>query len=131
MAGSKPGERRGGRQKGTPNKRTVGKALAVKAVDRVTDEQLMPLVYALAVLRDPKSTPEDKRWACQTAMPYCHPKYQTLEVKGTGPVLAGPVQINVHFLRPQSDPAGSLPGPLDAGHEIQGVPRGPGEGEVA
>src|SRR5262245_3772022 len=124
--GAAPGERRGGRSKGTPNKRTIGQELEKRAV---TDKELMPLEYALEVLRDPKSTPEDKRWACVTALPYCHPKYETLEVKHGGTVMTGPVQINVHFLKP--DPTRSLPSPVDAGQEIQGVLRRPGEREVA
>lgn len=44
--GSRPGERRGGRQKGVPNKRTA----AMLAEMRATGE--MPLEYMLRVMRD-------------------------------------------------------------------------------
>jgi len=33
---------------------------------------VLPLEYALAVLRHPESTPEERRWACEKAMPFCH-----------------------------------------------------------
>jgi hypothetical protein len=44
-----------------------------------------------------ESTFAEKQWACEKAMPYCHQKYQTLGVDGTGPV---------HFVKPnQSNPS--------------------------
>ncbi len=68
--GSAPGERRGGRQKGTPNKPTFN-------LDAVcpTDD-LTPLGFALGVLnsKSKKVSDKDRKWAAKTAMPYCHPK---------------------------------------------------------
>jgi hypothetical protein len=43
---------------------------------------LMPLAYMLQVLRDPKSSPDQKQWAAETAAPYCHAKLASLEHTG-------------------------------------------------
>ena len=69
MSGSLPGERRGGRKKGTPNKRTsTHQLLAAKT-------GILPLEYMLLVLRDEKSPPEDRKWAAAVAAPYLHPRF--------------------------------------------------------
>lgn len=60
------GLKTGGRVKGTPNKRTVREQ---KAAEK---KGLMPLDYALKVMRDPNVEPQRRDWACQTAMPYLH-----------------------------------------------------------
>jgi hypothetical protein len=68
--GAKPGERRGGRGKNTPNKRTnelqelINEAKALGWV--------MPVEYMLYIL----NTGDDaaKRWAATAAAPYCHPR---------------------------------------------------------
>jgi hypothetical protein len=53
--GSKPGERRGGRQPGRPNKKT---ALVNAAFDAVTSNlDLSPLDFLLGVMRDPSISP--------------------------------------------------------------------------
>jgi hypothetical protein len=70
--GSKPGERRGGRQLGTPNKTTVLANTAFAAA--TSNPELSPLDFFLAVMRDP-SIPADWRFkAAQAAAPYFHPK---------------------------------------------------------
>ena len=51
MRGSRPGERRGGRQKGTPNKKTALTQAAIAA--RAANENLSPLDLTLAIMRDP------------------------------------------------------------------------------
>jgi hypothetical protein len=56
--GSKPGERRGGRQKGTPNKSTALKKVALSAAS--ADPTITPLQFLLGVMRDPKA-PTDLR----------------------------------------------------------------------
>src|SRR5690349_16846912 len=43
---------------------------------------LTPLAYMLQVLRDPKSSPEQKQWAAETAAPYCHAKLTSFEHTG-------------------------------------------------
>jgi hypothetical protein len=82
--GSAPGERRGGRGKGTPNKSTKAsrkaEAEAMTAIEKLLAfagielNDLTPLDYALTVLRHPDSTPEQRRWACEKALPFCHAK---------------------------------------------------------
>jgi hypothetical protein len=48
--GSRPGERRGGRQKGMPNRATAAKAAAVAATG------LTPLDYLISIVRDDTAT---------------------------------------------------------------------------
>ena len=50
--GSRPGERRGGRQRGTPNKKTVLKNAALAAA--ATNPDISPQDFLLGVMRDPK-----------------------------------------------------------------------------
>jgi hypothetical protein len=75
-------QKTGGRKAGTPNKRTVARQAveagaitkieaALKAVG-IELSNVLPLEYALAVLRHPESTNEERRWACEKAMPFCH-----------------------------------------------------------
>jgi hypothetical protein len=87
-AGAKPGERRGGRAKGTPNKQTELKALIAeaKAAGFIT-----PLEYMLYIL----NTAEDdgaRRWAAEKAVAYCHgkpneaPQQPTVNINGPAEV---------------------------------------------
>jgi hypothetical protein len=70
--GSKPGERRGGRQPGTPNKKT---ALVNAAFDAATSNaNLSPLDFLLGVMRDVSVSPELRIKAAQAAAPYVHAK---------------------------------------------------------
>jgi hypothetical protein len=70
--GSKPGERRGGRQPGTPNKKT---ALVNAAFDAATSNpDLSPLDFLLGVMRDASLPPDWRIKAAQTALPYVHVK---------------------------------------------------------
>lgn len=73
--GTPKGERYGGRKKGTPNKRTA------KLVAKIESEGITPLQYVLGVLRDPNSSPEDRRWASATSLPYTSARLQTTTVK--------------------------------------------------
>jgi hypothetical protein len=56
--GSKPGERRGGRQRGTPNKKTALRNAALAAA--AANPDISPRDFLLAAMRDP-STPGDRR----------------------------------------------------------------------
>jgi hypothetical protein len=77
-------QKTGGRSRGTPNKRTVAReAVETGAISKIEAllkaagielSSVMPLEYALAVLRHPESTNEERRWACEKAMPFCHAK---------------------------------------------------------
>jgi hypothetical protein len=56
--GSKPGERRGGRQCGTPNKKTALKNAALAAA--AANPEVSPLDFLMGIMRDP-TTPSDLR----------------------------------------------------------------------
>lgn len=66
--GSNKGERRGGRQKGVPNKRTEEKAAALAA------SGLLPRDYLLSVMRDEGNDTQVRVDAAKAAAPYCHSK---------------------------------------------------------
>ena len=72
-----PGERRGGRQKGTPNKRTAAQIEAAKA-----GAGELPLDYMLRVMRDEAADIERRDAMARTAAPYLHSRLQTQTVKG-------------------------------------------------
>ena len=76
VGGSKPGERRGGRQKGTRNKATAAREAEIAA------SGLTPLDFMLNLLRDKNSSPEDRKWAASTAAPYVHPRLAAVEHSG-------------------------------------------------
>jgi hypothetical protein len=70
--GSKPGERRGGREPGTPNKKT---ALVNAAFDAATSNpDLSPLDFLLEVMRDSSLLPDWRIKAALAALPYVHTK---------------------------------------------------------
>jgi hypothetical protein len=80
MRGSKPGERRGGRKKGTPNRLTqeIRDRVALEAASGLT-----PLEYMLRVMRA-EDTDERRRDAmAQAAAPYLHSRLATVENTGT------------------------------------------------
>ena len=72
MRGSRPGERRGGRQKGTPNKKTAymrAVMVALSAGPKVTPMDLM-----LAVMRDPHVALDMRVKMALKALPRLHRK---------------------------------------------------------
>jgi hypothetical protein len=73
--GSKPGERRGGRQRGTPNKATVAKTAALKAAS--ADPTITPLQFLLGVMRDPTSPIDLRIQVARAAAPLVHGKLGT------------------------------------------------------
>jgi hypothetical protein len=90
-SGSKPGERRGGRQPGTLNKKTalVNTAFAAAA----SSPGLSPLDFFLAVMRDPSIPPDWRFKAAQAAAPYVHPKperAQAVDPEATAKQIEGP-----------------------------------------
>lgn len=76
--GSKPGERRGGRGKGTRNKRTVAQSAAAVA------DGISPLDYMLSVMRDIDAEPYMRAAMAKAAAPYVHPHLATIEHSGPG-----------------------------------------------
>ena len=83
MRGSRPGERRGGRQKGTPNKKTAymrAVMVALSAGPKVTPMDLM-----LAVMRDPHVALDMRVKMALKALPRLHRKLRA----GESPSLVG------------------------------------------
>jgi hypothetical protein len=70
--GSKPGERCGGRQRGTPNKKTALRNAAVAAA--AANPEISPLEILLGIMRDPKSSSELRIKAAQATRPFVHAK---------------------------------------------------------
>ena len=113
--GSKAGERRGGRQKGTPNKRTVfNNAIAAAAA---ADPDVLPLDLFLNVMRDPKLPLDTRIMAAQSASPYVHarpighgqppgPGLSRVKTKPVGPDASDDLEIKpLNFLlRVMRDP---------------------------
>jgi hypothetical protein len=70
--GSKPGERRGGRQRGTPNKKTALRNAAINAA--AADPNLSPLGFLLGLMRDVSLPIELRVDMAAAAMPLFHAK---------------------------------------------------------
>src|SRR5262249_4677681 len=70
--GSKPGERRGGRQRGTPNKSTVLKNAAITAA--ASDPNLSPLDFLLKLMRQRDLPVEYRVSVAHQALPFAHAK---------------------------------------------------------
>ena len=70
--GSKPGERRGGRQRGTPNKKTALQNAAMAAA--AANPEISPLDFLLGVMRDPNTRLEIRIRVAQVAAPFIHGK---------------------------------------------------------
>src|SRR5579872_6151968 len=91
--GSAPGERRGGRKKGTPNKATAAREAAISA------SGLTPLEYMLSVMRSSPPAGASVRDminhelmrmdAAKAAAPYVHPKLHAIEHTGKN---GGPIE---------------------------------------
>lgn len=122
MPGSKPGERRGGRKKGTPNKAT---ALREREIARGGQT---PLEYMLKVMRNSKADSDRRDRMATAAAPYVHPKLATMQHSGPN---GGPI-ATVDLTNMSTDDLdrleallGSLAGA--AGGDAEGDPSGEGE----
>ena len=73
--GSKLGERRGGRQKGTPNRATAVRQAEIAASGET------PLDYMLRVMRDETADPSRRDDMARAVAPYVHPKLAAVEQK--------------------------------------------------
>ena len=112
--GSAPGERRGGRKKGTPNKVTVKRAAAIAESGKT------PLYFMLSVLRDEDASIKERMWAAVAAAPYCHAKPRPVAAN------AGGVEVQVvHITHEQRlaelDALGEPPKTIN--HDTQGGSR--------
>jgi hypothetical protein len=70
--GSKPGERRGGRQRGTPNKKTALRKAAIAAA--AANPEISPLEFLLGIMRDPNTSSELRIKVAQATLPFVHAK---------------------------------------------------------
>ena len=77
--GSQPGERRGGRQKGTPNKSTVLKKAALSAA--CADTAITPLEFLLSVMRDPAALTGLRVQVARAAAPLVHGRSKIASVE--------------------------------------------------
>src|SRR5262249_55003691 len=68
--GSRPGERRGGRKPGTPNKKTLPKNAVFMAADQHPDRS--PVDFMLALMRDPQVPLKDRVVMAEAAAPFVH-----------------------------------------------------------
>jgi hypothetical protein len=73
--GSKPGERRGGRQRGTPNKKTALRNAAIAAA--ASNPDITPLDFLLGVMKDPNMSSELRIKVAQVAAPLVQAKRGT------------------------------------------------------
>src|SRR6516162_7220068 len=73
--GSRPGERHGGREKGTPNKRTAALRAALLAEFELSGGT--PLDVMLTVMRSPALPLRLRIDAAKKAAPFCHPKLRS------------------------------------------------------
>lgn len=89
--GSRPGERRGGRQKGTPNKKTAEIVAAAEASGE------MPREFLLRIMRDNDKDLETRLHAAKAAAPYYHPHLSSTAL--TDPKGTGPDKIVIEFVR--------------------------------
>lgn len=77
MARPKGSPKIGGRVKGTPNKATQAKLLAIQA------SGMTPLDYMMSVMRDQNEAPDVRLDAAKAAAPYVHPRLASIENTGT------------------------------------------------
>ncbi len=88
--GSKPGERRGGRKTGTPNKKTLLRNAFIDAV--AADPNLPPLDFFLRLMRQPTLPLAIRVHAAEEALPFVHaklrpPKKPLPQVTGVHPAV--------------------------------------------
>src|ERR1700686_2610680 len=79
--GSRPGERRGGRQRGTPNKQTALRNAAISAANATSSSS--PLDFLLRLMRDPNLTLDLRVDLATTAAPFVHGKPNRLGQAGS------------------------------------------------
>ena len=113
--GSKPGERRGGRKLGTPNKKTLLRHAFIDAV--AADPNLLPLDFFLRLMHQPTLPLAIRVHAAEDALPFVHAKPPPPK-KLPAPLSQGGSSKPRVKLRRKTDP-GDLD-ELDLGPELQG-----------
>jgi hypothetical protein len=120
--GSKPGERRGGRQRGTPNKTTALWTAAISAA--TANPSSSPLEFLLRLMRDPNLTLDLRVDLATTAAPFVHGKPQRLNQAGSGGASS---DVNGEGGNSGNDLEGTNSGAeegVNSGSEMQGVNSG-------
>ena len=87
MRGSKPGERRGGRQKGTPNKATV------EVQQRLSELGVDPIEGMARIAMDPEATLELRGRMFAELAAYIAPKRKAVEHTGAD---GAPITVQQH-----------------------------------
>jgi len=82
--GSQPGERRGGRTAGTPNKRTA------ELIERLAELECDPVEGLAAIANDPATDAVLRARVYADLLPYLYPKRKAMELAGPD---NGPMQI--------------------------------------
>ena len=82
--GSRPGERRGGRKPGTPNKKTLIKNAVFLAAAAEPDRS--PLEFMLALMRDPQVPLDDRVDLAAKAAPFVHARPEPIRKKRPDPL---------------------------------------------
>ena len=93
--GSRKGERRGGRQRGTPNKKTL--LMNAVFLAAAADPNTSPLNFILAVMRDPNVPTDLRLEMAVTAAPYVHAKPQAPSRVRTNPMDLSPIKTAPDF----------------------------------
>jgi uncharacterized protein YnzC (UPF0291/DUF896 family) len=114
--GSKPGERRGGRKLGTPNKKTLLRNAFMGAV--AADPNLLPLDFFLRLMRQSTLPPAIRVYAAEEALPFVHPKPRLSKKPQAPPPQDGGSQPRVK-LRRKTDADPSDLDELDLRRELQ------------
>ena len=99
--GSKPGERRGGRQRGTPNKTTALKNAVLCAA--AAKPNASPLDFMLGLMRDPKVPTDVRVEMAMAAAPFFHAKPQAPPRVRTNPICSSPIKSSPDFTQPKME----------------------------
>jgi hypothetical protein len=96
--GARPGERRGGRSKGVPNKKTAGRRLALMAAGAspelaIKSPQQQPLTFLLAAMNNNELPISTRIDAAKAAAPYLHHRLGLVDSTGRDQ------QLNITVLR--------------------------------
>ena len=103
--GARPGERRGGRSKGTPNRRTLALRQGLVTVGAKPEEAalppaLLPLDLMLSVVRDENLPLEVRLTAARYAAPYCHHHKGQVDTNG----ISQPLVVQILRFSEASEP---------------------------
>jgi hypothetical protein len=108
MSGSVKGERRGGRQRGVPNKRTVALARAQATASEKVTQALGPAAFdgdahalLVSIYRDTRVTLELRLQAAKAALPHEKPRLQTIAMDVKQPRDSAPFVVIHRNMSPQ------------------------------